>query len=48
MRDLADASEETYPNCGGTGHYSRVRNLHKAAVICDTYGDRCPQTMLHC
>lgn len=44
VRDLADASEETYLKLWeGLGYYNRVHNLHKAAqVICDTYGGQMP------
>ena len=46
IASLASADEDTYLKLWeGLGYYSRVRNLHKAAVqIMDDYGGEMPRT----
>ena len=46
VRDLAEAEEDVYLKLWeGLGYYSRVRNLHKAAVeITEKYGGEMPRT----
>lgn len=46
VQDLAAAEEQTYLKLWeGLGYYSRVRNLHKAAVqVCTEYGGQIPAT----
>lgn len=46
VRALAQADEQTYLKLWeGLGYYSRVRNLHRAAVeVCERFGGALPQT----